>query len=111
MSRIATDIREGLKIIPNQRLVSIWICDFDSLKGIIEETDYCYDFKLSLCNSNKTFYLENLRYIYINGAFDWEKLEKIRHLTKEEKNIRDYSRDMRQSSPENIKDSRMKELW
>ena len=108
MAMMATDINEGINYIPNMTLISLWICDFNPMEGIVGKPLSHYILKPFLMNSEENICLEDEQYIFINGAYDWKKLEGIRPLKKEETRIKNYLFDMRQTEPEMIIDSRTK---
>ena len=108
MGRLVTDLKKGTKLIPYRRLISLWICDFNPFEEEGLDLPYyvfqsAYRKRGNIYGYDGVFYLDNgIEYIFINGAFDWSKVEKERPLSEEEKALRTYVMDMMQVSADNI---------
>ena len=108
MARMATELKKGLERIPHRRLISVWICEFNPFEHLGMDLPY-YAFESryikteGIEGTEKAFPMGNgVRYVFINGAFDWEGLERRRALTAEERTLKTYVMDMRQVSVDNI---------
>ena len=103
-SRIASDLEEGLRRIPESRTISLWICGFDPFPG--EGLPYYvftsrYKTRDGIRGTEDGFEMGNgVEYIFVNGAYDWEMAGAESPLTGAEQMLRDYVSDMRQSDPE-----------
>ena len=108
MGKLATELERGVRHIPKRRLISLWICDFNPFSHMGKDLPYyvfesVYKRTEGIEGEDDAFDFGNgVRYIFINGAFDWGELEKRRELTAAEKALKTYVVDMRQVSADNI---------
>ena len=107
-SQLATEIRKGVKKIPSRTIISVWICDFNPAKHLGLDLPYYifesqYRREEGIEGVDGIFPMGNgTRYVFVNGRYDWERLERRRPLTEKEKRLRTYVSDMKKTDPEDI---------
>ena len=105
---ILFDIGKGKDKIEPYNLTSIWICNFNPLKGKAPELPYYtfkfkYDKKEDVISYDESFELDvGITLIFINARYKWQQLSEKRALTKTEQAIKEYVEDMQKANVQNI---------
>lgn len=96
MGKLTSDIEEGKKKLEYNTLISLWVCDFNPIRGVgIPVLPYYtfipkYEPVKGIIGSDEAFSLGNgEKYIFVNGEYDWSIIEKERALTAKEKAIKE----------------------
>ncbi len=107
LSMLLSDIRKGKKQIDPYHVISIWICDYNPIPGSEELPFYTFENtyrkRENMVGIDSPFELDDgVTMIFVNASYDWEPLKRMRELTREEKALMEYLKDMKRSDVSEI---------
>ena len=107
LGMLLSDIRKGKKRIDPYHVISIWICDYNPISGAEELPFYTFENtyrkRENMVGIDSPFELDDgVTMIFVNASYDWEPLKRMRELTREEKALMEYLKDMKRSDVSEI---------
>ena len=107
LGMLLSDIRKGKKQIDPYHVISIWICDYNPIPGSEELPFYTFENtyrkRENMVGIDSPFELDDgITMIFVNASYDWEPLKRMRELTREEKALMEYLKDMKRSDVSEI---------